>query len=131
MKSITVITIFLMSSISMAASNYDCSSSNEDGSSMSFSMEVVAGKMNVTVDGEIKACEIDESAQSLTAVNDGFLANLGLAFDAELVVTCPAPVADEVTMFLVSKKNINDTEMNTVVSNPVVGPIATAKCTKK
>lgn len=111
-----------------AATGYSCTLEGHPG--VAILMTPIDGKMNVSVGGQEQACDIEESPEVLKEVNEGFKANLDLVFDAETIVTCGSEVADGVIIYLIGKSPVNGMPMNTIVSNPVVGPMALSNCTK-
>lgn len=134
MKAVIFAATVFASVFAQAASSYDCNFQTQEGTMAIAMTPTEDGNMKVVVGGEESVCLIDETPETATAINGEFQAN-GITIDTEVVVGCEAPTADGSLYAIISKTDIVAQDVpaatNTVILNPVVGPVAVGTCTKK
>ncbi|MCC6138031.1 MAG: hypothetical protein IT287_05325 [Bdellovibrionaceae bacterium] len=127
MKHLLFLITLLGAVVVSAASSYTCT---VEGTTDVFTMTPVAGGMEVAVQDQKEICKLEESSEVLLQINEGLKNNLGVIFDAEVLVVCEGQVADGTLVYMVSKSGVNNMPMNNIISNPVIGPINGATCIK-
>lgn len=133
MKAVIFSVTFFAAVFAQAAATYTCTIETQEGVEQVVMTPVDATVMKVTIGGADSLCGYDESQEVLSQINADFAAN-GVGVDAEILVGCEGETADASLYAIVSKSDIKAQDVppqtNTVILNPVVGPVAIGNCVK-
>jgi hypothetical protein len=129
MKILSAVFVLLFATTTFAADTYECVAQSDEGT-MTALIVKDGSTAQVTVDGDVDTCEAADDQTTLSEVDSAF-AQQGVPIQTQLVIACTAASEMDSIGLIITSGPVADTGGNTVITNPVFGPIGVANCTKK